>query len=146
MRRGLMRFLDTNILIYAVSPAPDEVEKQRLAQRLLEMGDLALSVQVLQEFYHQVTRPGRPGAITQDHALQFIERIGHFPVQHITLDVFREAVAISRRFQLSYWDAAILAAARTLGCDAVYTEDLNAGQDYGGIRAVNPFADSAGLW
>ena len=56
----------------------------------------------------------------------------------VTLDVFRDAVAIRRRFGLSYWDAAILAAARTLGCDAVYSEDMSSEQDHGGIRVVNP--------
>ncbi len=136
-----MRFVDTNVLIYAVSPAPDEADKQRSAQRLLEEGDLALSVQVLQEFYHQATRSNRLGAITQEDALQFIESIRHFPVQDITLDVFHAATAISRRFQLSYWDGAILAAARTLGCDAVYSEDLSSEQDYDGLRVINPFTD-----
>ena len=52
-----VRFVDTNILIYAASPAPHEADKQNAAQRLLEAGDLALSVQVLQEFYHQATAP-----------------------------------------------------------------------------------------
>ena len=136
-----MRFLDTNVLIYAASPAPDEAEKQRSAQRLLEAGDLAVSVQVLQEFYHQATRSGRPGAITQDHALRFIESISHFEVQDITLDLFLAAIAISRRFRLSYWDGAILAAAGAVGCDAVYSEDLSSAQDYDGLRVINPFTD-----
>ena len=64
-----MRFVDTNVLIYAVSPAPDEATKQRTAQRLLEAGDLVLSVQVLQEFYYQVTRPSRPTPMAQDAAV-----------------------------------------------------------------------------
>ena len=136
-----MRFLDTNVLIYAVSPAPDEADKQRSAQRLLEVGDLALSVQVLQELYHQATRSSRLGAITQDHALQFIEGIRHFPVQDITFDVFLAAIAISRRFRLSYWDGAILAAAGAVGCDAVYSEDMSTEQDYDGLRVINPFTD-----
>ena len=136
-----MRFLDTNVLIYAASPAPDEAEKQRSAQRLLEAGDLAVSVQVLQEFYHQATRSSRPGAITQDHALRFIESISHFEVQDITFDLFLAAIAISRRFRLSYWDGAILAAAGAVGCDAVYSEDLSSAQDYDGLRVINPFTD-----
>ena len=134
-----VRFVDTNVLIYAASPAPDEAGKQRSAQRLLEEGDLALSVQVLQEFYHQSTRSSRPGAITQYHALQFIESISHFPVQDITLSLFIAAIAISQRFGLSYWDGAILAAARVLGCDAVYSEELSTEQDYDGLRVINPF-------
>ncbi len=136
-----MRFVDTNVLIYAASPAPDEAGKQRSAQRLLEEGDLALSVQVLQEFYHQATRDSRPGAISQDHVLQFIASISHFPVQDVTHEVFCASVTISKRFRLSYWDGAILAAARALGCDVVYTEDLSSEQDYDGLRVINPFTD-----
>lgn len=134
-----MRFVDTNILIYAASPSPAESDKQRIAQGLLEAGDWTLSVQVLQEFYHQVTRPTRPGAITHEQALAFIGSIRHFPVQDITLGVFRAGVAISRRFRLSYWDGAILAAAQAAGCDEVYSEDLNHGQNYGGVRVIDPF-------
>lgn len=59
----------------------------------------------------------------------------------MTIDVFLEAVAISRRFRLSYWDGAILAAARTLGCDVIYSEDLSSEQDYDGLRVINPFTD-----
>ena len=113
------------------------------ALNLLNTGDLALSVQVLQEFYHQATRSNRLGAITQNHALEFIESIGHFPVQDVTLEVFRAGVAISQRFRLSYWDGAILAAARALGCDAVYSEDLSSEQDYDGLRVINPFLEES---
>ena len=58
----------------------------------------------------------------------------------MTLDVFLDAIDISRRFRLSYWDGAIIAAAQILGCEAIYTEDLNPGQHYGPVRALNPFA------
>ena len=54
----------------------------------------------------------------------------------VTIEVFRAAVSISRRFGLSYWDGAILAAARSLGCDAVYSEDLSSEQDYDGLRVI----------
>ena len=136
-----VRFVDTNVLLYAVSALSEDADKRLRALNLLNTGDLALSVQVLQEFYHQATRSNRLGAITQNHALEFIESIGHFPVQDVTLEVFRAGVAISQRFRLSYWDGAILAAARTLGCDAVYSEDLSSEQDYDGLRVINPFTD-----
>ena len=135
-----MRFVDTNILIYTVSPSIEEADKRRRAQNLLLEGDLAVSFQVLQEFYVQVTRPGRTDALTHSQALRFIESIRGFPVQDITLAVFRNAVSISRRFRLSYWDGAILAAARACGCEAVYTEDLSDEQDYDGLRVINPFS------
>ena len=136
-----MRFVDTNVLIYAVSPSPGEDEKCRAANDLLDREDLTLSVQVLQEFYHQVTRPGRPQALAPAQALRFIESLERFPIQEITFDLFRAAAAISRRFQLSYWDGAILAAARARRCEFVYSEDLSAEQDYGGLRVINPFAE-----
>ena len=134
-----MRFIDTNILIYAVSPAPDEAEKQLEARRLLGGSELTLSVQILQEFYSQVTRPNNPAAISQDLALRFIGSLQRFPILDITLNIFHSAVAIGRRYQLSYWDAAILAAAQSAGCDAVYSEDMRPSQDYGGIKVINPF-------
>ena len=136
-----MRFVDTNVLLYAVSTASEDDAKRGRALALLTEGDLALSVQVLQEFYYQATRPSRPAALTPEQALRFLASLDDFPVQAVTREIFRAGVSISRRFGLSYWDAAILAAAHALGCDAVYSEDMNAGQDYAGLRVVNPFAD-----
>lgn len=133
------RFADTNVLLYAVSPLPEEADKRRRARDLLRRPDLAVSVQVFQEFYHQAIRPTRPGRLTHDDALAFLGTLLRFPVQDVTLDLFREAVIISHRYQLSYWDGAILAAARALGCEAVYSEDLSAQQDYDGLRVINPF-------
>ena len=135
------RFADTNVLLYAVSPLPEEADKRRRARDLLRRSDLAVSVQVFQEFYHQATRPTRPGRLTHDDALAFLGTLLRFPVHDVTLDLFREATAISRRYQLSYWDGAILAAARALGCEAVYSEDLSAQQDYDGLRVINPFRE-----
>ena len=126
-----------------MSDLSEEADKCRSAVDLLNERDLALSVQVLQEFYYQATRPNRPAAITHDQALRFIESLGRFPVQAVTLDLFRAAVAISRRFKLSYWDGAILAAARAAGCDAVYSEDLSSEQDYDGLRVINPFREES---
>lgn len=134
-----MRFVDTNVLIYAVSPCVQEAEKRRRAQELLREGGLVVSVQVLQEFYSQVTRSSRTEPLTSSQALRFIEAIREFPVQDMTLAVFRVGVALSQRFRLSYWDGAILAAARTSGCDAVYSEDLSDQQHYAGLRVINPF-------
>lgn len=135
-----MRFVDTNVLLYAVSALSEDVNKRRRALELIREPDLAISVQVLQEFYHQSTRANRPGAITHEQALLFIESISSFQIQPVTVELFRDAVSISRRFKVSYWDGAILAAARSIGCDAVYSEDLNPEQDYDGLRVINPFA------
>ena len=136
-----MYLLDTNVLLYAASSLPGDADKRSRARALLTESDLAVSVQVLQEFYHQATRPTRPGRLSHDDALEFIEPFLSMRVQAVTLDVFQAGVSISRRFRLSYWDGAILAAARAAGCDAVYSEDMSSDQDYDGLRVVDPFAE-----
>lgn len=134
-----MRFLDTNVLLYAVSTAPGEEEKARVALALLEEDDWALSVQVLQEFYVQATRASRADRLSHAHASALIESWLRFPVQEITLPVFKGALALSERFGISLCDGAIVAAARVAGCREVWSEDLQDGCDYDGIRVVNPF-------
>lgn len=134
------RFVDTNVLIYAFSAAPDETAKQATAQRLLRAEDLVLSVQVLQEFYHQVTRPGRPGRLSHESAIEVVEQLSTRAVPPLTIDLFRTAAMLSQRYQISYWGAAIIAAADAMDCDAVYSEDLNSGQDYGGVLMIDTFA------
>ena len=68
-----------------------------------------------------------------------MESFLRFPVLDITTDLMLAAAATCRRFGVSYWDAAILEAARSLGCDVVLSEDLSDGQDYAGVRVENPF-------
>lgn len=138
-----MRFVDTNVLLYAVSELPNEAGKRTRAREVLSETGLAVSVQVLQEFYHQATRTTRIGSLSHGRALQFLEPILLFPIQAMTADVFLDAVNIRQRFGLSYWDGAILAAARALGCDAVYSEDLSSQQDYDGLRVINPFLEES---
>ena len=137
-----MRFVDTNVLLYAASPVSEGPRKRRRALEVLAEPDLAVSVQVLQEFYHQATRDTRRGKLSPADALDFLEPILMLRVQSVTPDVFRAGAALSRRFRLSYWDGAILAAARACGCDVVYSEDLSDGQDYDGVRVINPFGET----
>lgn len=134
-----MRFVDTNVLLYAVSTAAGERTKAAIARELLDAADLALSVQVLQEFYVQATRTTKPDRLTHDQAATLVEAFLRFPVQEITLPLLKAAMESSRRFKVSYWDAAILEAARLLGCRTVLSEDLAEGQDYGGLVVVDPF-------
>jgi predicted nucleic acid-binding protein len=134
-----VRFADTNILLYAISRDPDEQAKAQRASELLAARDLALSVQVLQEFYVQATRASRSDRIAHEDAVELIEAFERFPVAPITVDVMRAALATSDRFRISYWDAAILEAARSLGCKVVLSEDLSDAVDYGGVRVENPF-------
>lgn len=134
-----MRFVDTNVLLYAISRLPDEAEKQRRALKILDRRDLAVSVQTLQEFYYQATRAKGPWRLTHEEATGFVRSVERFPVQPVTVEVLHDAFRLTKRFRINYWDAAILAAARIAGCNILYTEDLNDGQDYDGVRVVNPF-------
>jgi predicted nucleic acid-binding protein len=134
-----VRFVDTIVLLYAVSTAPDEHDKAERATAILAERDLCLSTQVLQEFYVQATRASRPDALTHPQAAALVEAFTRFPVLEVPLGVVKAAIAAHHRYGISYWDAAILEAARAMGCAIVLSEDLNAGQDYGGVRVENPF-------
>lgn len=135
------RFVDTNVLLYAACSSPADAGKRDTAIRTLTESDLVVSVQVLQEFYHQATRPTRKERLSQADALAFLEPILAFRVQPMTLGIFQDAVECSRRYRIAYWDGAILAAARASNCTEVYSEDLSDEQDYDGVRVVNPFAE-----
>ncbi len=134
-----VRFVDTNVLLYTISRDPQEREKAALANELLASRDLGLSVQVLQEFYVQATRDSRTDRLTDEQAAALVDSFRRFPVQETTVGVALAAISTKQRFGISYWDAAILEAARALGCDVVLSEDLSDGQDYSGVRVKNPF-------
>ncbi len=138
-----MRFVDTNILLYAASKSPDEQEKSRIALAVLDSEDIALSVQVLQEFYVQATRLGKTNALSHEQASLLIESFLRFRVQETTVPLMQSALDLRDRFQISYWDAAIIEAARLAECRTVLTEDLNDGQDFSGVIVENPFRQLA---
>ncbi len=137
-----MRFIDTNVLLYAISRDPEERDKAKRANEILAARGLALSVQVLQEFYVQATRMSRPDPLTHEQAVDLVESFMRFPVAPITAELMLAAFATCRRFRMSYWDAAVLEASRALGCDVVLSEDLSDGEDYAGVRVENPFRAS----
>jgi predicted nucleic acid-binding protein len=107
---------------------------------LIANGDYATSGQVLAEFYYNATRKIKP-PLGHTEALGWLDRLRHFPVVPITATLVARGAAAAARYQLSYWDGAIIAAAEKIGADTLYSEDLNDGQRYGSVRVVNPFAD-----
>mgnify|MGYP001825780881 FL=1 len=137
-----MRFVDTNILLYAISRDPAETDKAERANRILAEGDISLSVQVLHEFYVQATRTDRSDPLTHDQAAGLVEAWCRFPVQATTIEVLEAALATRARFGISCWDAAILEAARASGCVVVLSEELDHDTDYDGLAVENPFAPS----
>jgi predicted nucleic acid-binding protein len=132
-------FFDTNILLYSISRDSDESLKRERAISLLEDDSGALSIQVLQEFYVQATRTSRSDAIPHELAAGLIEAWSRFRVQDMTLLVLYSALQIRKTYGFSFWDSAIVAAARALGCDRVYTEDLSHGQVVDGLAIIDPF-------
>jgi len=136
-----VQFVDTNILLYAISKDPAESDKAERVGQILDAGDLALSVQVLQEFYVQATRATRPDALTHRQAVGLVESFMRFPTQDINTPIVLAACATGDVFGVSYWDAAIIEAARALDCGVVLSEDLSHGQDYAGVRVENPFLE-----
>jgi predicted nucleic acid-binding protein len=135
-----VRFVDTNVLLYAISQDPNEQQKAARANELLSARDIGLSVQVLQEFYVQATRESRTDRLTHVHAAALVDSFRRFAIQETKLGVMLAAMSTRERFGVSYWDAAIIEAARALGCGVVLSEDLSDGQDYAGVRVKNPFA------
>jgi len=134
-----MVFFDTNVLLYSISGDAAEAEKRERAIALLDRDDGALSVQVLQEFYVQATRPSRPDRLPHDLAAGLIKRWARFRVQEMNLAILNAALEITARHRFSYWDSAIIAAARALGCRDLYTEDMTHGRQLEGVTIINPF-------
>lgn len=131
-------FLDTNIFLYAGSRAPADAKKQRIAADLIRKWDFAISAQVLQEFIANALGKKALG-FSEAGIAATLESLRDATVLPITGELVEKAFLLRRRFHISYWDAAILAAALELGCQTLYSEDLNHGQSYDGVRVINPF-------
>lgn len=133
------RFVDTNILLYSISRDPREAAKRDRAIAVLDADDVALSVQVLQEFYVQATRAGRGDALSRDIAVGLIKAWTRFPGQDVSLGIMTAALEIRSARGFSYWDRAIIAAAQALGCRELLSEDMSHGQQIDDVTIINPF-------
>lgn len=132
------RFLDTNILLYGYdldAPSKRQISHSLLEKAWLNPGSTAISVQVLQEFFVNFVRSGH----STSEAATLIEDFSRWPVIDNSLELLRLGLVLQSRWQLSLWDSLILAAAQSSGARELITEDLNHGQDYGGVHVINPF-------
>lgn len=134
-----LHFLDTNVLLYSISRHPDELARREKAVALLDLDNGALSVQVLQEFYVQATRASRQDAIPHATATGLIRTWMRFKIQDNTAPILLHALELKADHGFSYWDSAIIAAARALGCQELYSEDLTHGREVEGVLICNPF-------
>lgn len=134
------QFVDTNVLIYAhdVSAGAKHERAMALLKELWQTQTGCLSTQVLQEFYVNVTRKiAKP--LPPSVASEIIADLAVWEVHRPGVNDILEAIALQSRHQLSFWDAMILISAQQLGCETVWSEDLNAGQEFGGTVVRNPF-------
>lgn len=131
-------FVDSNVLVYAAVGRFTEPAKYSEARSVVAENDFGISGQVLSEFFVTTMRKAdRP--LSADEALGWIEDMRDRPCAVTDYDLVTRAIRIAGRYKISYWDGAIIAAAERLAAPILYTEDLNHGQFYGTVRAVNPF-------
>lgn len=136
-------FVDTNILVYAARPKDDEPDKFAIANQLIQTERFCVSAQVLQEFYvaTQKSYADKPTAIPLSER-EAAEWVGWLePFCEVVTDVFlvQQAIETARNFRVSYWDAAIIAAAARASAPVLYSEDLSHGRRYGAVQVMNPF-------
>lgn len=131
-------FVDTNILVYAHDQ--DAGGKHKTAKRLVaglwkQRVWPVVSVQVLQELYVNLHRKG----VSIAEAKEVVGDYSAWQVVENTVSVLEAGIDEMRRWQFSFWDSLILAAARQAGVSVIYSEDMSDSQDYAGLRVENPF-------
>ena len=134
-------FLDTNTLVYANDTSfPDKQAQARaLVSGVIASGKGCISTQVLAEFWVTV-RLKLKKPLTAELARQQIALFNGFTIIAVDQAIFLDALSIQERYRISFWDAQILAAARRAGCSKVYSEDMQDGAVYGGMRVIDPFS------
>jgi predicted nucleic acid-binding protein len=138
-----LQFVDTNILVYAYDLSQGEKHEQAkaLLLSLWDTGLGCLSIQVLQEFFVNVTRKSN-FPLSPEHATQVIRDFSDWKVHRPGVMDVVAAVELHQRCQISFWDAMILQSARQSGCSLLWSEDLSEGQDYAWVKVFNPFKGS----
>lgn len=129
-------FLDSNVLLYAASERKSDPRRHDIAQELVLGRLFGVSGQSLAEFANVARRKAINNDAIIDRWLTFL---GTLPFLAVDQTYVIAGLRMARRYQLKYYDAALLAAAERLGAPIFYTEDLNHNQVYGSVRAVNPF-------
>ena len=135
-----LQFVDTNILIYAHdTQAGIKHEKAKaLIQNFWDSQKGCLSIQVLQEFYINITRHvAKP--LNSEQAAEIVSNLSIWKVHSPTTVDVQAAIRLHQKYQISFWDAMIIQSASQLRSDQIWSEDLNHDQTYDGVRVVNPF-------
>jgi predicted nucleic acid-binding protein len=135
-----LEFVDTNILIYAHDTTAGEKHQRAISllSGLWSTQRGCLSVQILQEFYVNVTRK-LPQRLSPEQAVEIIADFAAWPVFLPNAQDVLAAITLQGRYDLSFWDAMVVWSASRLACTILWSEGLNAGQVYEGVRVLNPF-------
>lgn len=134
-------FLDTNILAYCFERAaiPKRETARKLLRSAIETGNGAISYQVAQEFLNLALRKF-PVPLTPAEAARFLETVLRPLCQvHSSTELLSSALSLATRYQLSWYDSLIVAAALEAECAILYTEDLQHGMRIGKLEVRNPF-------
>lgn len=137
-------FVDTNVFIYARDSAYPS-KQQRASEWLDYLWREQLgrtSVQVLSEYYVNVTRNLVPG-LAAEEAWDDVQALMTWNPQPSDAALLRRSREIELRYKLGWWDSLIVAAAQLQGCSVLLTEDLQPAAVYGVVTVCSPFALSA---
>jgi len=138
--------IDTNVLLYAALGLEDNPVKWKAAREIVETKNYSTSAQVLAEFYTNATNPKKFDIpLTSEVAAKWVAVLSAKPCADVDSAVVMRGIELSIRYQTSYWDGAILAAAEVLEAPILYSEDLSHGQYYGAVRVIDPFKPNPDL-
>lgn len=133
-----MMFLDSNVLVYAADAR--DAWKQKIAKFIAmsvrDSAEYVISAQVLNEFSNVAMRKLGKTRVEVMGFAELFKAIRSVPVKSEWTMLALEMMGL---YDLQFYDALLLVAAKGLGCDRFITEDLSGGQAYNGILAVNPF-------
>jgi len=127
------RFFDTNVLLYLLSA---DQAKADAAENLIGSGGV-ISVQVLNEFASVATRKLRMQIPEVREVLRTVQKICE--VRPLSVETHERGLEVAYRYQLSVYDATIVASALEAGCKILYTEDLQDGMVIVSLTIRNPF-------
>ena len=133
-------FLDTNVLVYAYDDG--QPKKQSVARGYLRRavaGEFVISVQVLAELASSLLHKSSPPT-TSENVIRILDLLSPVPLVQPDMELVRRAIHAKTQYGIHFYDGMIVAAAERAGCQRIWSEDLNAGQEYFGVKVENPFA------
>ena len=137
-------FLDTNLFVYSLQSSPSEKAQRarQLIRQALTTRKGVVSYQVVQEFFNvALKRFAVPMTIPE--AEQYLATVFRpLLAVYASQSLFSEALRITGRYRLSWYDSLIVAAATEAGCSILYSEDFQDGFKIGDVEIRNPFVDN----